>query len=210
MKPIVMIGEGGHSKVVNDIISAGGEYRVIAILDDKYKVKVENKGILFGPVAFAKELIKSEKAEYIIAIGNNIIRKRIAVSLTEAGVKFAVLIHPSASISPSAHIEEGTVVMAGSVINPDVRIGRHGIINSIAVVEHENIIGDYAHICPGAILTGNVKVGEGSQIGANATVIPGIKIGNWSIIGASATVINDIPDYVTAIGLPAKVIKHLN
>ncbi|TKH00645.1 acetyltransferase [Peribacillus simplex] len=210
MNPIVVIGEGGHGKVIQDIISIGKVYKVIAILDDKYTETIESNSILFGPVVYAKEIIKNMKVEFIIAIGNNDIRKSIADSLTEAGVKFAVVIHPAASVSPTVHIDEGTVVMAGSVINADVTIGRHAIINSGAIVEHDNRIGNYVHISPGVILTGNVEIGEGSHIGAGATVIPGKKIGDWSIIGASATVIDNIPNGVTALGLPAKVIKNLN
>ncbi|KQU17152.1 acetyltransferase [Bacillus sp. Leaf13] len=210
MKPIIVIGEGGHSRVIQDIISSSRIYKIIAILDDKYSETIMVNDILFGPVAFAKELIRRMEVEFIIAIGNNTTRKRIACSLTEVGGKFAVIIHPSAVVSPSVKIGEGTVVMPGSVINADANIGSHVIINSIAVVEHDNKIGDYAHISPGAILTGSVQVGEGSHVGASATVIPGKKIGKWSIIGANATVINNIPDFVTAIGLPAKIIKHLN
>ncbi|MFJ7937153.1 acetyltransferase [Peribacillus sp. NPDC096622] len=210
MKPIVVIGEGGHSKVIQEIIFVEGVYKVIAILDDKYTDTIKNNNILFGPVTFAKELNKNMKVEFIIAIGNNNIRKRIANNLKELGVKFAVVIHPAAYVSPNVQIEEGTVVMAASVINADVTIGRHAIINSASVVEHDNSIGDFVHISPGAILTGNVKIGEGSHIGAGATVIPGKMIGEWSIIGAGATVIDHIPNGVTAIGLPAKVIKYLN
>ncbi|WP_144549947.1 acetyltransferase [Peribacillus simplex] len=210
MRPIIVIGEGGHSKVIQDIIKEGGVYKIIAILDDKYKKPTKYNDIVIGPVSYAMKLIQSIKAEFIIAIGNNAIRKRIACNLIELRVMFATVIHPNATVSTSAHIEEGTVVMAGSVINAEAVIGRHVIINSGAIVEHDNRIGDYAHVSPGAVLTGIVQVGEGTHVGARATVIPGKKIGNWSIIGAGATVVKDIPDYVTAVGLPAKVMKYLN
>ncbi|AZV45329.1 hypothetical protein BAOM_4751 [Peribacillus asahii] len=205
MKPIIVIGEGGHSKVIQDIISASGVYTIIAILDDKYTELFEKDGIKIGPIS---EFSKLESSEAIIAIGSNHIRKKIVERLE--CVTYATLIHPSAIISPSANIAEGTVVMAGSIINADTIIGKHAIINSLAVIEHDNNIRDYAHISPGAILTGNVQVGEGTHIGAGVTIIPGKNVGNWSIIGAGATVVQDIPNDVTAVGIPAKVLKHLN
>ncbi|MBS4204808.1 acetyltransferase [Lederbergia citrea] len=206
MRPIVVVGEGGHSKVVQDIISAEGIYRVTGILDDKYKGTFEKDKIIYGPVSYAEKLIKS-KAFFIIAIGNNHIRKEIAERLRDLKARFASVIHPSAIISPSVSIGFGTAVMANSVINADTVVGSHAIINTSAVVEHDNVIGNYVHISPGAILTGDVQVDEGSQIGAGSTIIPGKTIGEWSMIAAGATVINNIPAGMTAVGVPAKIVE---
>lgn len=205
MKPIVVIGDGGHGKVIQDIIFVGKLYKVFAVLDDKYNRAIKENNIIFGPISLAKELIKDGGVEFVIAIGNNIIRKKVADNLTKMGAKFATLIHPSASVSPFARIDEGTTIMAGGVINADAIIGKHVIINSLALIEHENEIGDYVHISPGAVLTGNVKIGGGSHVGANATIIPGKNIGEWTTIGAGSTVTKDLPNEVTAIGSPARI-----
>lgn len=210
MNPLVVIGAGGHSKVVMDIVSASGEYGVMAILDDRFNEAFIEDGMTYAPISYSNQLILDRNPFFIIGIGDNVVRQRIAEELISLSANFATLIHPSAIISSSVHIGKGTVVMPNSVVNANTIIGSQVIINSSSVIEHDNVIEDFAHISPGAILTGNVQVGTGTQIGASATVIPGKKLGNWSIIGAGSTIITDIPDHVTAVGTPAKIIKQLD
>ena len=105
-------------------------------------------------------------------------------------------------------IEEGTVVFAGAIIQPNSKIGKHVIINTGASIDHDNIIGDYAHVSPKAALCGHVEVGEGSHVGVGAVVIPKVKIGKWCTIGAGTVVLKDVPDYATVVGNPAKIIKY--
>ena len=94
-----------------------------------------------------------------------------------------------------------------TIINSQVIIGKGCIVNTGAIIDHECEIGDFSHIAPGATLSGNVKVGKSCFIGANSTVIQGVKIGNNVIIGAGAVVIKDVPDNITIVGNPAKIIK---
>jgi acetyltransferase EpsM len=207
MNRIAVIGEGGHSKVIQDIITAVNGYKIIAILDDKYEDIQKREGILYGPISVVPMIENDfENIEFIIAIGNNQVRSEIVKRIGLQNNRFATLIHPSAIISPSASIGEGTVVMPNCVIHANAEIGKHVIINTGAIVEHDNHIGDYAHISPNTTLTGNVYVGEGVHVGASATVIPGIKIGDWSIIGAGSTVIRDIPSFSKAVGSPTRLI----
>jgi acetyltransferase EpsM len=209
MNPIVVIGEGGHSKVIQDIITAMGTYKIIAILDDKYEDIQKRDGILYGPISAVSNLAnEDESVKFIVAIGSNQVRLEIVKRVRLQKERFATLIHPSAIISPSVRIGEGTVVMPNCVINANTEIGKHVIINTGAIVEHDNHISDYVHISPNATLTGNVSVGEGTHIGASATVIPGIKIGEWSIVGAGSTVIRDIPPFSKAVGSPTRLIKY--
>jgi len=205
VKPIVIIGDGGHSKVIQDIINAEKVFKISAILDDKYFTLKEKDNVLYGPISEAKNF-KVLDHTFIIAIGNNRARNKIANDLDKCEAEFARIIHPSAIISPSAIIGAGTAIMANSVVNANAVIGEHAIINTASVIEHDNQIGNFAHISPGAVLTGNVKIYEGAQIGAGATIIPGKSVGPWTIIGAGSTVIHDIPSYVTAVGSPAKTI----
>jgi len=207
MKPIVVIGEGGHSKVIQDIIAAGGEYEIIAVLDDKHKNTTRKNNIYYSYVSYSEQLIQQCNPEFVVAIGNNIVRQQIADRLLKAGATFALLIHPTAVISPTVQLSEGTVVMANSVINADAIIGKHVIINSSSVIEHDSIIEDYSHISPGVILTGSVHVEEGTHVGAGSVVIPEKRIGKWSIVGAGSVVVKDLPSRCTAVGMPAKQIK---
>lgn len=207
MKKLVMVGQGGHSKVIKDIILAGNEYQICAILDDKYGEPIQKSKIIYAPISYAATLCKEQETFFIIAIGNNSVRRKISEALENIGVQFAIVKHPTAVISPSAEIGRGSVIMPYCIVNADTIIGEHVIINSSSVIEHDNKINNYVHISPKAVLTGNVFVGEGTQIGAGATVIPNIKIGSWSMVGAGATVVSDIPSKVTVVGVPAKIIS---
>ncbi|MGA5690593.1 acetyltransferase [Cytobacillus pseudoceanisediminis] len=210
MKPIAIIGEGGHFKVIRDLIEAAGEYEIISILDDKYNEPANLNGITFASISYAHQLIDEKNPYFFIAIGDNAARKKIDEELLAAHAHFATLIHPSSAISPSARLGDGTAVMANTIVNADASIGRHTILNSSSIIEHDNRIGNYAHISPGAILAGNVQVGNGTHIGAGAAVIPGKRIGKWSIVGAGSVINRDLPDYITAVGAPARIIKSQN
>jgi acetyltransferase EpsM len=203
---IAIIGQGGHSKVIQDIISINKNIKIVGYFDDKfYDFKTEN-GIYYGPVSYASLLLNHfDEIRFMIAIGNNGVRKAVVEKLGIPSEYYATLVHESARISSSAVIENGSVVMANAVINAGVRIGKHSIINTCAVVEHDNELGDFVHISPNATLTGTVEINDGVHVGAGAVIIPNVKIGEWSIVGAGATVIHDLPANCTAVGVPAKI-----
>ncbi|MES9665964.1 acetyltransferase [Bacillus nitratireducens] len=207
MKKIALIGQGGHAKVITDILHANVGYKIVAVFDDKYESLFEEQGIYYGPTSSIQETIEEVGFKLVIAIGNNAVRKKIVNQLELAETNYETLIHPTAVVSESASIGFGTVIMPKAIINAETIIGSHVIVNTAALIEHDNQIGDFAHISPNATLTGTVFVDEGTQIGAGAIVIPNRKIGEWSIVGAGATVIHDIPSHCTAVGLPARVIK---
>lgn len=205
---IAVIGKGGHSKVIEDIILSNKEYEIVGYLDDQYEDVTMIDGMYYGPIIAALNLIHFfDDIKFVIAIGNNGVRKAIAGKLGLSDNYYATLIHSHAVVSPSATIGSGTVVMASVVINADVMIGNHVIINTNAVVEHDNKISDFVHISPSATLTGAVIVGEGTHIGAGAVMIPNVEIEEWSVIGAGATVTYHIPANCTAVGVPAKIIR---
>lgn len=192
-----LYGASGHAKVIVDILRAINE-PIEALFDDNETVHQ----LLGYPVLRSKEI----KGPLIISIGDNNIRKKIA---RQINVGFGVAFHPSAIISETTVIGEGTVVMQGAIIQISVCVGKHCIVNTGASVDHECVIEDYVHISPHCTLCGNVKVGEGTWIGAGSTVIPGVKIGKWSVIGAGSVVTKDIPDGVLAVGNRCKIIKQI-
>ncbi|MDM5157344.1 acetyltransferase [Bacillus sp. DX1.1] len=205
---IIMIGTGGHSKVIRDIILSNGNCEVIGHLDDVYEqLKVED-GIYFGPISAAVKLMNEHAdTKFVIAIGNNRTRKLIMEQLEIPNHRYVTLIHKQAIVSLSAKIGVGTVVMPGAIVNADVEIGNHVIVNTGAIVEHDNKVKDFVHISPNAVLTGSVTLGTGVHVGAGVNVIPNITIGDWAVIGAGATVICDIVANCTAVGIPARVTK---
>lgn len=197
---MILFGASGHGKVIIDILELNGT-EDIKIWDDA------PKGTLSGYTASLPDFNNSDvQTGVVISIGDNTNRKKVAQRFPQQ-TKFHTAIHPSATISRTANVGDGTVIMAGVSVNPDTTIGQHGIINTNASIDHDCVIGDYVHISPNVALCGNVTVGEGTHIGAASVVIPGKTIGKWCVIGAGTVIINDIPDYSTVVGNPGRIIK---
>ena len=197
-----LFGSGGHSKVLIDIAQAS-QTEIAALFDDNSKLWGTDFHSL--PVLGGKDKIDLN-SQIFISIGANHIRRKIALHFQGQGHSFFSLLHPSAQISPSADIAEGTCVMPGAIINADVRIGAHCIINTAATVDHDCVIEDFVHIAPGVNLCGNISIGEGSIIGVGASIIPGIKIGKNCTICAGAVVLRNVPDGSKVIGNPGRII----
>lgn len=196
---ISIIGAGGHSKVIIDIIRELGNYNIVGIYDD-------NKTGYFSGIKILGKIseINNITDYFIIGIGNDKIRKKIAEEYNQ--LKWATLIHPKTIIAKTATIKEGSIVCAGAIIQTEVEVGKHCIINTNCSIDHESTIEDYCSICPSSTICGQVKVGESSFIGANSTIIQTIKIGKECIIGAGSVVIQNIPNSSKAVGNPARII----
>lgn len=195
MVTINLFGASGHAKVIMDIIEAQAN-KVGCLYDDAPHCDHINN----LPVYSASNV--NVEGPLIVSIGSNKFRKMVVGRID---VDFAKAIYPSATISSSVSIQEGSVIMQGVIIQADTKIGKHCIINSGASIDHECHIGDYVHIAPGSTLCGNVTIGEGTFVGAGTTVIQGIKIGKWCTIGAGSVVIRDLPDGSIAYGNPCKI-----
>lgn len=200
MNKLIIIGAGGHGRVIADNAQKNG-YTDICFVDDRMTGRCMDFPIV-GTIADIPEL-NDGKTEFIIGIGNNVVRKKIAENYC---VPWATLVHPSAQIATHVSLGRGTVVMAGAVINVCTKVGEHCIINTCAVIEHDNIIENYVHISPNAALGGTVCVGECSWIGLGVNVINNVSVCPNCIVGAGAVVIKDILKYGTYIGVPARKI----
>ncbi|MBA5794040.1 acetyltransferase [Flavobacterium sp. xlx-214] len=190
-------GASGHGKVIAEIAEESGAVITGFIDLDINKNEVLNYEVI--------HTIPTQKIEVIIAIGNNAVRKKLVNE--NDNFEYDKLIHPRANVSKRTTIGEGSVVMAGVSINADVVIGNHCIINTNASVDHDCKINNFVHISPNVALAGNVEIGEGAHIGIGTCVIQGIKIGKWCTIGAGTVVIKDVPDGVTLVGNPGRIIK---
>ena len=146
----------------------------------------------------------------LLAIGSNLTRQHFA-ALWQGQVSWCeAIVHPSAVVDASVQMSHGTVVFAGAVVQTGTRLGHHAIVNTSASVDHDSRIGDFVHLTPGVHLAGDVTVEEGGFLGVGACVVPGKRIGSWSSIGAGGVVIRDIPDAVTAVGVPARALTRSN
>ena len=203
---LIIIGASGHGKVVADIAIKLNKWQSIAYFDDDDSIKTCMGLQVIGKTV---DVIKyKDKAEFFIAIGNNLIRERIYRELENIGIETITLIHPSAIIGNDVEIGLGTVVMAGTVINSSSRIGKACIINTSSSVDHDNLIGDFVHIAPGVRLAGTVKVGNGSWLGIGSVVSNNLSICSNCKIGAGSVVTKDIPPYQAWAGNPARFIKE--
>ena len=201
MNKLIIIGAGGHGKVIADNAVKNG-YSDIRFLDDH----AVGTCLGFRIVGSSNDIPHFDDGEtdFILGIGNNAVRKKISETFD---VNWVTLIHPSATIGLDVTVEEGTVIMAGAVVNACSKIGKHCIINSGAVVEHDNVIGDYVHISPRAALGGTVSVGACSHVGIGATVKNNVDICDNCVIGAGAVVVKNICEGGTYVGVPARKIK---
>ena len=202
MKDVIIIGAGGHGKVIADIVLAAGD-RLLGFLDDG---RIGQKVLGFPVLGGIQDYVNYKGAEFVIAIGNAQIREQIASDLQD--VRWYTAVHPAAVISPlEVTVGDGTVIMANAVINPGASVGRHCIVNTAAVVEHDNRIGDFVHVSVGAKLAGVVSVGKSTWIGVGAAVKNATSICGGCMIGAGAVVVKDITECGTYVGVPARRIK---
>lgn len=203
MSRILVLGAGGHGKVVADIILASGQ-DVLGFLDDdpeKHGTHILGRQVL-GRI---ENFTQFEPSGLITGVGDNPTRRAIVERLnTDIHLLWIKAIHPCAVVSSFAEISPGTAIMAGAVVNACAFIGHHAIVNTGATVDHDCHIGNYAHIAPGAKLAGGVTIGDRTLVGIGAVVAPYCAVGEDVVIGAGAVVVRDVPPGVTVVGVPAK------
>lgn len=201
---VVIVGGGGHAKVVIESLRACG--KTVAVIVDADATPREVLGVpVVGDDAALADLKGQGYSELFVALGSNRLRQKLGAKACELGFVLVNAIHPSAVISPSARIGEGVAIMAGVTINADSRIGDLAIVNTGAVVDHDCDLGAACHVGPASALAGGVTVGERAFLGVGARAIPGVRIGADTILGAGGVVVRDLPDAVLAVGVPAKI-----
>lgn len=208
---IVIVGAGGHGRVVLDILRLNTRYEIISFVDADPRLKnskIKDLGVL-GDLGVLRRMKIGEEVEgAIVAIGDNYVRSTAAKLICEIGISLISAIHPSSIVANSSEIGAGSVICAGTVIGVDTRLGKNVIINTGATVDHDVGIGSNVHISPGVHLAGGVSVGENTHIGTGASVIPNIAVGSDVVIGAGAVIIKDIPDRAVAVGVPSRIIRY--
>lgn len=208
MQKVIILGGGGHARVLIDLVKMNGNYEIAGILDARLKKRAM---VLDIPVLGRDDILANIFNEGVkaacIAVGSvrdNSIRCRLFGAAKQIGFEIPTLIHPNAFVSRESTIAEGVQVMAGVTVQTNTFIGENSIINTGAIIDHDCVVGKHAHICPGVVICGEVAIGDNSFIGAGTTIIQGIKIGNNSIVGAGAVVITDVRDGLNVKGVPAE------
>lgn len=203
--PLVVLGAGGHGRVVADILQAS-ERRVLGFLDAGKPVGATVLGL---PVLGDDDWLATHRAAVALGIGDNAARERLAARVLDRGAELVSAIHPRAVVASSAQIAEGVVIAALAVVNPEAVVERGAIVNTGAIVEHDCVIGAFAHLATHGTTGGGCKVGRLALLGSGATMLPRTSLGDGAVVGSHALVSRDIPARSLARGLPARVTRSL-
>lgn len=204
---LVVIGAGGHGKVVAEAAQLSGQFDEVVFYDASWPERSTHGPWLI--VGRPEDLLAPgvHPCVAVVAIGAQAVRVRLTDGLRRAGHTLATVIHPRAAVSPRARLGSGTAVLAGAVVNIDAELGAACIVNTGVTIDHDCRLGDGVHVSPGAHLAGNVQVGEQSWIGTGGVIIPGIQVGARAVVGAGAVVIRNVADDTTVVGNPARILE---
>ena len=210
MQSVVIIGAGGHGRVVLDILRAQGRFQPVGFVDADTRLAGTKVGgvTVLGPANLLPKLRQQQRVGHaIVAIGDNRTRQRYLAELEAEGFELVSAIHPTAFVSPTATLGRNVVVGPQAAVITEARLGDAVIINTGSIVEHECELAEGVHVAPGACLAGRVRVGAFAFIGIGAQVIQCLAVGEGATVGAVAVVLADVPDGATAVGVPARVVK---
>ncbi len=203
MSGVLVLGAGGHGKVVADILLCQGIDVLGFLDDDPASWGTTRLGLpVLGAIATYHRFDPTGLA---LGIGSNAGRQSVVAQLGDATASlWCNAVHPRATVAGSVRLGRGVVVAAGVVVNPDTIVGDHVILNTGCTVDHDCEIGAYSHIAPGSHLAGGVRIGEGAFMGIGSVITPYRSVGEWTTVGAGAAVVTDIPAKVVAKGVPAR------
>jgi UDP-perosamine 4-acetyltransferase len=206
---VVVIGAGGHAKVVIEAIRASGGVEIAGLVDPSSTIRY----LLGVPVLGGDEILPELRAQgldaAVVALGGNALRERVGSRIENLGFTLINVVHPSALVSPSVRLGNGVVVMAHAVVGTETTIGDLAIVNTGAILDHDNRLGSGAHVAPGCALAGNVWVGARTLVGVGSAVRPGIRIGADAVVGAGSSVVTNVSDGATVAGAPAKPLRKV-
>ena len=218
--PVVIFGAGGLAREVAWVLGMPGAVlrlpdgqqllygQVVGHLDDREEM--HGTDVNERPVLGGSEWLADHPGHaVVVAVGNPDARRGIVERLRALGAAFPSILAPDTFIGDKSTISEGVIALPGVIITCNVNIGSFVLLNPHASISHDGEVGDFTSLGPGVSLAGNARIGSGCDIGTNASLIPGISIGSDVVIGAGACVVRNLPDGVTAVGVPARVTSRL-
>ncbi len=208
MKDVVIVGAGGLGREALTILEAANQdkkqFNILGFIEsDRNRI---GEGVAEVPILGDDSwLAKHSSVEAVCGVGFPRPRKNVVLRLLAAGTCFLTIIHPDVRIPRNVSLGNGSIVMAGTVFSANAIIGSQTILYLNCSIPHDVVIGDFCLIASGVALGGGVEIGEGVELGTNSSVIPFKKVGSWSVVGAASVVIQDLPEHVTAVGVPCRI-----
>jgi sugar O-acyltransferase (sialic acid O-acetyltransferase NeuD family) len=213
---IVIIGGGGHARMLIDALRAAGEPRTIVVLDadpSRHGTLLLDAPIVGGDDMLT-ELIQAGAEHFAVGVGtavsgDNGPRRKLFERILARDLRALTIVHPRAMVSPWARIGAGAQIFAGAIVNAGARVGVNTIINSGAIVEHDCVLGDHVHIASGSCLASAVQVGDLAHVGTGAAVRQFVQIGAGTVVGIGAAVVRDVPAWTVVAGVPARALRDV-
>lgn len=203
---VIIVGDGGHAKVVCDILEMQDCYEIIGVTSNNSTEKgFQSYPIIGDDIVLDDSLYKG--VNIALGIGgfrNNTLRKNLYIKLKKKGFKIVSAIHPSAVIAKTAQIGEGSVIFAGVVLNPDVKVGDNTIIATGSTIDHESIIGNHVLVSAGVTIGGYTNIGDETLCALGCKIVSGIHVGKKALIAAGAVVVKDVYEDQVVYGIPAR------
>jgi sugar O-acyltransferase (sialic acid O-acetyltransferase NeuD family) len=212
MENIIVVGSSGHAQAIIEAIQRENRYRIAGVVDTFKPVGYSCFGHpVLGDELQLPEIVRQNEIDgAIVAIGDNWVRHRIVNRIRSVlpDLPFVTVIHPSAQIAYSARVGHGSVVLPGAIVCANASIGDFSIVNTKASLDHDGAMGDFSSFAPAVTTGGRVTIKPFAAVMLGANVSDSIVIGEHSVIGAGSLVLRDVPDFVVAYGVPAKVIRN--
>lgn len=209
-KPILLVGGGGHARVVIDALRLEGR-QLLGVVDPSLEL---GESVLAVPVVGDDDTVATYDpdsvwlANGVGSTGRSNRRRDVFERFLRSGYRFVNVIHPSATVAVAPPELRGIQIMAGAVVQVGSILGHNVLINTKASVDHDCEVGNHVHIGPGATVCGGVTIQTGAFVGAGATLTPGVRIGRDAIVGAGSVVLHDVKPRTTVVGVPARVIRE--
>jgi acetyltransferase EpsM len=212
-KPCIILGCGGHGRVVLDILVQARQYQAVGFVDSDPNLtgrRIDGLKVLGRPDDLPAIGLAHGVQCAIVAVGDNGARRELADRLDGWGFELINAVHPSANLARNVNIGTNVVVAAGALVCAHCQIGDSVILNTGSIIDHESLIGTGTHVCPGARIAGRVTIESGAFVGIGATVIQSVRVGYEAVVGAGAVVIRDVAPMSTVVGVPAREIKCIH
>ncbi len=206
--PWRIVGAGGQGRVVLEALRSSGIETEIAFLDDN--PELHGSSVLGAPVLGPLTQLEEFAGIVVLALGDNLLRLRIAQELAAQGARFGVAQHASAIVSPTASIGDGSVILPRAVVHTGAIVQQQVVVNTGAIVEHDCVLENGASVSPGVCMGGRARVGEGAFLSTGVTLAARAEVGAGAIVGAGAVVVGKIPRGMLAYGVPAKPVRKVD